>query len=82
MVYNVSPSTEAIPGQSPSYGESVSWSNGRGQVVKTRGPRGEFRKMQYDGAGRMKGSFVSYDDAESGYVAAQDVVGDLSLIHI
>jgi hypothetical protein len=52
------------------------WSNARGMGVKTRGPNGEFRKSQYDGAGRPMASFTSYDDSETTYAQALDVAGD------
>jgi RHS repeat-associated protein len=70
--YNVDPSTGAV-------GDSLTsnlWSNARRLSIKTRGPNGEFRKAQYDGARRRTASFVSFDDAESTYATASTVVSD------
>ena len=55
------------------------WYDARGQVLKTAGPSGAFRKQTYDGAGRVKASFVSYDTdaSESVYAAAATVTGDI-----
>jgi RHS repeat-associated protein len=76
LVYNVSPSTDGVPGQLNNYLRTDFWSNGRGQVVKTRGPNGECGKAQYDGVGRVKASFTTYDDSETTYAQALDVAGD------
>lgn len=52
------------------------WFNGRGMVIKTRDPNGLFNKSAYDGAGRTKSLFVSFDDAETLYADASVVTGD------
>jgi RHS repeat-associated protein len=52
------------------------WYDGRGHLVKTRSPNGAFSKVTYDGAGRLKATFLSYQDAESVYDDADDVAGD------
>ncbi len=76
VVHNVSPSTDTTPGQINNRLTTNFWSNARGMGVKTKGPNGEFQKTAYDGAGRVKGSFVSYEDAETTYAQAQDVASD------
>jgi RHS repeat-associated protein len=40
------------------------WYNPRGLVMKTADPAGLFSKTQYDGAGRVTASYVSYDAVE------------------
>jgi len=52
------------------------WYNGRRNQIKIRTPNGLFQKSQFDGAGRTKATFASFDDAETTYAAALDVVGD------
>lgn len=54
------------------------WYDARGALVKTRGPSGVFTKNEYDGAGRLLASFVSYDTDEgnTNYSAAHDVTDD------
>ncbi len=52
------------------------WYNARGMAIKKRDPNGILRKSQYDGAGRLTASYVSYHDAETAYGDAQDVVND------
>jgi RHS repeat-associated protein len=49
------------------------WFNGRGMVVKTRDANGLFNKSAYDGAGRTKALYVSFDDADAD---ASTVVND------
>lgn len=54
------------------------WYNARGQLIKQRGPNGEFVKTQYDGAGRATKRFTSFDDGEANtdYNAALTVASD------
>ncbi len=74
VVHNVNPTTGALGNRL----RTNFWSNGRGVHVKVKGPNGEFQKTQYDGAGRVKASYVCYDDTEfnSDYPSALDVVDD------
>jgi len=71
-MFHVDPSTGAL-------GNSLTqafWTSARGLPIKTRGPNGEFRKTQYDGAGRPTKSFVCFDDAETLYADAATVTND------
>jgi RHS repeat-associated protein len=70
--FNVDPSAGTL-------GDSLTtnfWRNGRGMIIKTRGPNGEFQKFQYDGVRRTTASFISFDDAETTYALASTVASD------
>ena len=49
------------------------WYDKRGRQIKTQNADGLFTKTQYDGAGRVTGTYVCYDDSEqSGAASSSD----------
>lgn len=52
------------------------WFDHRGNLIKSSDANGLFSKLRYDGAGRATHRFVSYDDSETSWADADDVVGD------
>jgi RHS repeat-associated protein len=71
-VYNVDPSVGLTGDQLT----SKKWFDARGMLVKSADANGLFNKAIYDGAGRVVGSYTSYDDSETSYADAQTVAGD------
>ncbi|MBM4017216.1 MAG: hypothetical protein FJ288_02640 [Planctomycetes bacterium] len=56
------------------------WYNKRGLVMKTRDPTGLFGKTQYDGAGRLAASYVSFDPCEGDDWEAAGTITDDTLV--
>jgi RHS repeat-associated protein len=76
VVHEVDCATGAAPGTIRDRLTTNFWSNARGLPLKSRGPNGQFGKTRYDGLGRVTGVFTSFQDAETAYADADDVVGD------
>jgi len=50
--------------------------NARGLSIRSKAPNGRLWKTQFDGALRVRATFGSFDDAETLYADADDVVSD------
>ncbi|HKQ31644.1 MAG TPA: hypothetical protein VJV40_00460, partial [Thermodesulfobacteriota bacterium] len=63
-------------GTESGYANVRTWRNGRGHPIKELSRGKVLQKIQYDGAGRVTNSAVTYDTAETAYGDADDLTGD------
>jgi hypothetical protein len=63
-------------GSGTDYTKEEYWRNGRALTIKRLYQGKVFSKTQYDGAGRVTNSAVSYDTDETAYGDADDLAGD------